>query len=124
MNKKSGKSRERKIVKINGCSGTSVRKLVPVNGLQCLEVRILPGGEVPLHSHGCAATMIVVAGSARKLQLSGKGRVVRPGDVVIKAAGEPHGFTEVGPDGFRFISLSEGEGIVTSRGLDLAFARS
>lgn len=108
---------------IKGCPGTSVKKMPPVHGLQCLQVTILPGGEVPLHSHECAATMIVVSGRARKLTRTGKGQFVKAGSVVVKTAGEPHGFTEVSPEGFRFISLSEGKGIVRGRrSVDLTFA--
>ena len=113
-------------MKIEGCPGTSVKKMTPVHGLQCLEVSILPGGSVPLHSHSCAATMIVVAGEARKLTKDGrKGRLVRTGAVIIKQANQPHGFAGVGPNGFKFISLSEGKGIVRDHNeLDLAFAGS
>lgn len=112
-----------KTMTVPGCAGTTVRELRPVHGLQFLEVNIERGGEVPLHTHECAATMIVTRGSARKLTENGKSELVKSGDVIAKAAREPHGFTEVGEEGFQFISLSDNGGIVRQVGnLDMAFA--
>lgn len=109
-------------VAVPGCRGITVRELQPAHGLQFLEVNIERGGEVPLHTHECAATMIVTRGSARKLAGNGKSELVKPGDVITKAAKEPHGFAEVGEEGFQFISLSDNEGIVRQGGnLDMTF---
>lgn len=110
-------------VLVPGCPGTTVRELQPAHGLQFLEVNIESGGEVPLHTHECASTMIVTRGSARKLTRNGKSERVKQGDVIAKAAKEPHGFTEVGEEGFQFISLSDNAGIVRQDGkLDMAMA--
>src|SRR5713226_6744271 len=92
-----------------GCRLTTVEALSTQEGVQVLKVRVEPGGEIPLHQHDCAATMVVVSGSARTL---GKdGRLARKGDVVVKAANEPHGFVDI-TEPFCFISISEGGGIV------------
>lgn len=107
---------------VPGCLGTTVRKLKSNHGLQFLEVTIAHGGEVPLHTHECAATMIVTHGSARKLTGDGKEELVKPGDVITKQAHEPHGFADIGDEGFRFISLSENDGIVQGETMDIAFA--
>lgn len=101
-------------IAVPGCPGTRVRELPAAHGLQFLEVNVEKGGKIPLHIHECAATMIVTRGSARKLTANGESQVVKPGDVVIKAAKEPHGFTDIGEGGFQFISLSDGNGIVDS----------
>lgn len=109
-------------VPVPGCTGTTMRELQSAHGLQFLEVNIERGGEVPLHTHDCAATMIVTRGVAYKLTENGKGEQVKQGDVIVKAAKEPHGFTSVGEEGFQFISLSDNGGIVHQGGkLDMAF---
>jgi quercetin dioxygenase-like cupin family protein len=105
-----------KQIEVPGCTGTTVSELKRAHGLQFLEVNIAHGGEVPLHTHKCAATMIVTKGSARKLTATGAGYRVNPGDVIAKAPSEPHGFTDVGETGFQFISISDNEGIVGQDG--------
>lgn len=103
------------------CTGTTVEKLFETDGLQFLKVVVEPGGEIPLHTHACAATMIVTQGSAHTL---GKdGRVVHKGDVVVKTPNEPHGFTEIQAP-FSFISISGGEGIVRDGKWDMQFVGS
>lgn len=110
-------------MQVPGCRGTTVRKVTRAHRLQFLEVNIKQGGEVPLHTHDCAATMVITRGSARKLTGKGLGERVEAGDVVVKAAREPHGFTRIGKGGFQFISLSGSQGIVRKGGkLDMAFA--
>ncbi|HEV7449353.1 MAG TPA: cupin domain-containing protein [Candidatus Paceibacterota bacterium] len=100
-------------IRVPGCPGTSIRELLSMHpGLQILEVTVESGGRIPLHLHDCAATMIVTRGSARKLTADGSTQPVKPGDVLAKAAKEPHGFDDVGEGGFTFISLSDGRGIV------------
>ncbi|MDD5068031.1 MAG: cupin domain-containing protein [Candidatus Pacebacteria bacterium] len=103
-------------VAVPGCPGTVVEELPSALGRQFLRVTIERGGEVPLHSHECAATMIVTHGSARKLVERGNAERVKAGDVITKAAREPHGFTEIGEEGFSFISVSGGLGIVQEGG--------
>jgi len=99
-------------IRVPGCSGVTVREMPSAHGLHILEVNVAPGGEIPLHTHDCAATMIITRGSACKLISGGSGDYVGPGDVVRKAKGEPHGFSAIGEDGFQFISFSDGDGIL------------
>ena len=83
-----------------------------------LRVVVGHGGEVPLHSHDCAATMVVLGGSA--FALGRRGRRVSKGDVVVKAPREPHGFSEVDAP-FTFISISDGEGIQRETSWDMQY---
>ncbi len=107
---------------VPGCPGTTVTPLPGAHGLQFLQINMEKGGRVPLHSHACAATMIVTHGTARKLLAEGKSEPVKPGDVICKAPHEPHGFDEVGPEGFAFVSISDGNGIVQGdEKLDIKF---
>lgn len=101
-----------------GCKETTVKKLHEENGLQILRVDVAPGGEIPLHAHDCAATMVILKGTARAL---GKGdRIVKKGDVVVKTAKEPHGFSDI-KNPFSFISLSTEDGIVRPDGWNMRF---
>jgi quercetin dioxygenase-like cupin family protein len=101
-----------------GCKRTTVQKLHDERGLQILRVDVEPGGEIPLHEHDCAATMVILEGTARAL---GKGeRVVQKGDVVVKTPHEPHGFTDISGR-FSFISLSTDAGIVRPDRWDMTF---
>jgi quercetin dioxygenase-like cupin family protein len=103
---------------VPGCAGTSVKNLTDDNGLQVLEVRVEAGGEIPLHEHDCAATMIITNGSASAL---GKDiKHVKKGDIVVKAPNEPHGFTDIN-EPFCFISISDGDGIKLENGWDMTF---
>ncbi len=107
-----------KRILVPGCRGTTVHQLLTERGLQVLKVEVEPGGEIPLHSHECAATMVVMKGRARTL---GKdGRFAAAGDVVIKAPKEPHGFTDI-TEPFSFISISNEEGILREEDWDLAY---
>lgn len=103
---------------VPGCQGTNVRELLSQESLHVLYVEVEPGGEIPMHTHACAATMVVTQGQARGL---GKGdRLVTKGDVIVKAANEPHGFTEVRKP-FAFISISDGAGIRKADGWDMQY---
>ena len=105
-------------VAVPGCRSTTVQKLLLEDGMQVLKVEVDPGGEIPLHTHECAATMVIVRGRARTL---GKdGRVVSAGEVVVKAPNEPHGFTEV-EEPFWFISISDDGGIMRANGWDIKY---
>lgn len=105
-------------IEVPGCRGTTVQNFVSDGKLQVLMVEVQPGGEIPLHAHDCAATMVITKGSARTL---GKdGRVVAKGDVVVKGPREPHGFSDV-KEPFAFLSISDGEGIVRPQGWDMAY---
>jgi quercetin dioxygenase-like cupin family protein len=101
-----------------GCNGTRVKKLHEEEGLQILRVDVEPGGEIPVHTHDCAATMVILEGTARAI---GKGdRIVKKGDVVVKTAKEPHGFSDI-KEPFSFISLSTDDGIVRPDGWNMRF---
>jgi quercetin dioxygenase-like cupin family protein len=105
-------------IDVPGCMGTTVQPLVSDGSIQVLMVEVAPGGVIPLHAHDCAATMVITKGAARTL---GKdGRVVTKGDVVVKAAREPHGFSEI-KEPFAFLSISDGQGIVSPKGWDMAY---
>lgn len=105
-------------ISVQGCRHTTVQKLYSEHGVQVLNVEMEPGGEIPLHAHECAATMVITKGRARTL---GKdGRVVAAGDVVAKAPNEPHGFTQI-EERFCFVSISDGGGIVRRDGWDLRY---
>ncbi len=106
------------ILEVPGCSQTTIRKLFEEEGLQILEVEVQPGGEIPLHTHDCAATMVILDGKARAL--GNHERQVNRGDVVVKQPHEPHGFDGIdGP--FSFVSISNENGIVRSNGWDLKY---
>lgn len=105
-------------IEVPGCRGTTVQHLLSDGGMQVLMVEVAPGGEIPVHSHECSATMVITKGAARTL---GKdGRVVSKGDVVVKAPREPHGFSEV-REPFAFLSISDGDGIVSPKGWDMSY---
>ena len=105
-------------LEVPGCKKTTVRKLHEEPGLQILRVDVEPGGEIPLHAHDCAATMVILEGSALTL---GKGeRVVKKGDVVAKSPHEPHGFSNI-REGFSFVSLSDEAGILRPDGWDMRY---
>lgn len=101
-----------------GCKKTTVRKLHEEHDLQILRVEVEPGGEIPLHAHDCAATMVILEGSARAL--GKRERVVTKGDVVVKTPHEPHGFSDI-KGRFSFVSLSSDEGILRSEGWDMKY---
>jgi quercetin dioxygenase-like cupin family protein len=106
------------MIEVPGCKGTTVRELLVDEEVQVLKVQVEPGGEIPLHSHECAATMVITKGSARTI---GKdARAVHAGDIVIKSRNEPHGFTDV-IQHFEFISISDREGIMRSDSWDLNY---
>jgi quercetin dioxygenase-like cupin family protein len=106
-------------IEVPGCKGTTVHELLLDEGVQVLKVEVEPGGEIPLHSHECAATMVITKGSARTL---GKdARAVRTGDVVVKSPNEPHGFTDVSEQ-FQFISISDHSGILQKDSWDLKYS--
>ena len=105
-------------IAVPGCVGTYVEVIGERPGFQVLRVSVENGGEIPLHAHDCVATMVILEGSARTL---GKdGRRVKTGDVVVKGIREPHGFTDV-RDGFSFLSISTGEGILQGSDWDLNY---
>jgi len=101
---------ETKQIKVPGCKGTTVQNLYSIPGMQVMKVDVSPGGEIPIHKHSCAATMVIMKGEAKVLG-KGKDRVVRKGEVVAKDENEPHGFTEV-KEPFSFISISYNDGIM------------
>ncbi len=103
---------------VPGSRGTTVQEILTENGVQVLKVEVESGGEIPLHAHECAATMIVLRGSARALGKNS--RIVREGDVVTKVPHEPHGFNEIA-DGFVFISVSNQAGIIKAGRWDLEY---
>jgi quercetin dioxygenase-like cupin family protein len=105
-------------IEVPGCKATTVHELLMDEGIQVLKVEVAPGGEIPLHSHKCAATMVITKGTARTL---GKdARAVSAGDIVIKSRNEPHGFTGVTQQ-FEFISISDREGIMRPDFWDLNY---
>jgi quercetin dioxygenase-like cupin family protein len=105
-------------IAVPGCRRTLVTKLYEERGKQILKVDVEPGGEIPLHAHECAATMIILEGTARAL---GKGdRIVQKGDMVVKAPQEPHGFTDV-TERFSFISISDKAGIMREDAWDMVY---
>jgi len=106
-------------IAVPGCIGTFVTEVLEEEGCQILKVDVEPGGEIPLHSHACSATMVIMRGKSRAL---GKGeRMVKKGDVVVKAPHEPHGFTEV-TEPFSFLSISDNKGIMQRDGWDMKYA--
>lgn len=96
---------------VPGCRGVTVEPLPPKDGEHVLYVRVASGGEIPLHTHLVASGMDITKGGARVLG-KGEERWVKPGDFVFKPAGMPHGFTDVGPEGFEFVSTAAGKGIL------------
>lgn len=109
------------MILLPGSKGVKVELLSQFGKTQVLRVRVAPGGEIPLHTHDCNSGMGIVAGNARTL---GKecDRIVYPGDYIYKPAGTPHGFCEVGDEGFEFISISDSGGIVQGDRWDLSYA--
>jgi quercetin dioxygenase-like cupin family protein len=106
------------MIEVPGCKGTTVRELLVDKGVQVLKVEVEPGGEIPLHSHECAATMVITKGSARTL---GKdSHAVSAGDIVVKSRNEPHGFTDVSQH-FEFISISDHHGIMQPNSWDMDY---
>lgn len=101
---------EMKQIEVPGCKGTTVQNLYTIPRMQVMKVDVSPGGEIPMHKHSCAATMVIMKGEAKALG-KGKDRVVRKGEIVAKAGNEPHGFTEV-KEPFSFISISYDDGIM------------
>jgi quercetin dioxygenase-like cupin family protein len=95
-------------IPVPGCSETFVETLCDDSDSHVLKVEVNPGGEIPLHSHECAATMVVLHGEA--LAVGIHPRRVQKGDVIVKAPNEPHGFSEITAP-FVFISISDGDGI-------------
>lgn len=105
-------------IDVPGCKGTTVHELLLDEGVQVLKVEVETGGEIPLHSHECAATMVITKGSARTL---GKdAHAVSAGDIVVKSRNEPHGFTDVSQH-FEFISISDRNGIMKTDSWDLKY---
>lgn len=103
---------------VPGCIKTTVRHLFSDDDQQILQVEVAPGGEIPLHAHDCAATMVITKGRAQTL---GKdGRIVAKGDVVVKACCEPHGFSNI-TEPFGFLSISNGKGIMSRSGFDITY---
>ena len=107
------------IITVPGCKGTTVEELVSENDIQILKVMVEPGGEIPLHTHKCAATMVVVKGEAKVLGKKDK-QIANQGDIIVKSSMEPHGFTDVKKP-FCFVSISDGKGILQNDGWDLKF---
>lgn len=105
-------------IAIPGCLGTTVQKLFSKDGTQVLRVEVEPGGEIPMHMHECAATMVIIKGSA--LALGCSPRLVSTGDVVVKTPNELHGFAEI-KEPFGFISVSDNQGIMQNDQWDIAF---
>ncbi len=106
------------LVEVPGCRGAFVQELLSENSVQVLKVIVEKGGEIPVHSHECAATMIVVSGRATAL---GKNRrIAKKGDVIVKKAGEPHGFAGIEEE-FEFISVSDGNGIKQGSKWDMEY---
>ncbi len=104
---------EHETIAVPGCEGTTVREIFSNGQIQVMKVDVTAGGEIPMHTHDTAATMIVVEGNATAL---GKAcRYVRKGDIVVKEANEAHGFSGISQP-FSFISISEGQGIMHAHG--------
>jgi quercetin dioxygenase-like cupin family protein len=103
---------------VPGCKGTTAQKLLQDETVQVLKIEVEPGGEIPLHAHECAATMIIITGSASTLGKNG--RKVHAGDVVVKSPNEPHGFANVN-ERFEFISVSDNKGIMREEEWDLQY---
>ncbi|TWT40529.1 hypothetical protein RAS1_42410 [Phycisphaerae bacterium RAS1] len=103
---------------VPGCRGTRVQELFAGRDVQVLLVEVDPAGEIPIHVHDCAATMVIVEGEARALGTHE--RVVGKGDVVVKAPREPHGFSGIGKR-FSFVSVSDGRGIMHNDDWDLEY---
>ena len=105
-------------VAVPGCRGTTVQHLLSEEGLQILKVEVAPGGEIPLHSHECRATMVITKGKA--LSLGKNGQLVSRGSVVTKCPNEQHGFTNIEKP-FSFISISDSRGIMLGDGWDMKY---
>jgi len=109
---------DKRFIEVPGCKKTLVEELLTEEGLQVMHVHVQPGGEIPLHRHSCAATMVVTQGYARKLGVHQD--TVQKGDVVTKKPYEEHGFTEV-KEPFSFISVSYGQGIMRKDGWNINY---
>jgi len=92
--------------------------------LEELLVEVEPYGEVPLHTHGVDATMIILDGTAKVLsedhELNGK--QVSRGDVVFFEKERKHGFKAAG-SGLLFLSRNGGIVGGAGRGWDIAFSQ-
>jgi len=109
---------ENKQINVPGCKDVVVKDLLTENGLQIMKVNVGVGGEIPLHKHGCMATMVITEGQAKILGKNGG--IAKKGDVVTKVSNELHGFTDVkGP--FSFVSISSGKGIMQENIWDMDF---
>lgn len=106
---------------VPGSTGVTIEPLGSIGGVQLNKVRVAPGGQIPLHSHECNSGMGITQGSARTLGKD-ENKPVRPGDYIYKPSGTLHGFTDIGAEGFEFISMSDGDGIVLNTGWDIAYA--
>mgnify|MGYP001560673906 CR=1 FL=1 len=110
---------ERRTIEVPGCEKTTVEDLLSEPGTQVMRVRVHPGGRIPLHSHECAATMVITEGRAYALG-AGKSRYVDRGEVLVKGPGESHGFEDV-REPFSFISISYDKGIMRPDGFDIRY---
>lgn len=106
------------MTEIPGSKRAYVQDLLSTEGLQVMRVFVEKGGEIPLHVHDCAATMVVVSGKAKAI--GSKDRIVQKGNVIVKKPKEPHGFTEV-KEPFTFISVSDDKGIMHKDGWDMGY---
>jgi len=105
-------------VAVPGCNKTTVQEILNDNDVHILKVDVAPGGEIPLHYHNCAATMVIIKGEASAI--GKKRKTVSKGDVVIKQSEEPHGFTDI-KEPFCFISISSGKGIYQDKDWDMKY---
>ncbi len=105
-------------MEVPGTSKAYVQELLTQDGLQVMKVLVEKGGEIPMHRHDCAATMVVVAGKAKSLGTHG--RMVQKGDIIVKKPNEPHGFAEV-TEPFTFISISDEKGIMQKGHWDINY---
>jgi quercetin dioxygenase-like cupin family protein len=104
---------------VPGCNKTKVEHLVTGDDFQVLKVDVAPGGEIPFHSHSCAATMLIIQGSAKVLGKTME--YTKIGDVIKKAPNESHGFVDIS-EPFSFISISYGKGILQDSKWDMNFS--
>ncbi|HLC79759.1 MAG TPA: hypothetical protein VJG83_05055 [archaeon] len=109
---------ENEFVKVPGCKETEVKELYHDNQTQISVVQVARGGEIPMHCHDCAATMIITKGSAKAIGKDYK--IVKNGDIVVKKPKEAHGFTQI-KEPFEFISVSEGNGIMHNGEFDIKY---
>ncbi len=107
-----------KPIRVPGCKRTTVSVLFTDRRTQILKVHVARGGEIPLHQHKAAATMIILRGKARVL--GKERRAVRPGSVVAKKSMEPHGFSDV-RSALTFLSFASRGSIVKESRWDLQY---